>query len=393
MRQYKKKERQDAYDLHILVGGHSRKAHAYLQEMARRSHWSIKVVGHEILLAFSIYNWLKRPKNDIKQLIEHTTENRNWHYGTPPSYILGWLCRVAKNFAAGILWACYYNYLCKYSRGGIGFWNGTKFQDSILLLAINKLNRQSVFFENGLLPNTTTMDNKGINAANSLPREPAFYLRRPLEDVQLPHFLQPRVGRKKNIPKNQPLPKHYLFVPFQVNRDSQILHHSHWIKNMAYFFYILQSVVHRISDERMQFVIKQHPYCKESYSSLRTLASRDSRIVFRDDDTQNLIENSAAVITVNSTAGVEALLLGKKVIALGDAYYNIRGLVQSVKTKAELITAIDAIDEWQPDEKLRLAFLRYVYRHYCIPDDWRHPSSQHFQAVDERLEKIFSNQI
>ena len=53
-------------------------------------------------------------------------------------------------------------------------------------------------------------------------------------------------------------------------------------------------------------------------------------------NTQELIEKSAAVVTVNSTVGIEAMLHLKPVITLGDAFYAVPGLVRPCGRDDEL---------------------------------------------------------
>ena len=40
---------------------------------------------------------------------------------------------------------------------------------------------------------------------------------------------------------------------------------------------------------------------------------------------KEVLKKAELVITLNSTVGIEALLYGKPVLTLGDAFYNIKG--------------------------------------------------------------------
>jgi capsular polysaccharide export protein len=70
---------------------------------------------------------------------------------------------------------------------------------------------------------------------------------------------------------------------------------------------------------------------------------------------------------VNSTVGLEALLVGKPLITLGDALYNIDEVVQSVSTVEGLYQAINKIfDGWQPNHQILQGFLNYLKNNYAI---------------------------
>ncbi len=101
--------------------------------------------------------------------------------------------------------------------------------------------------------------------------------------------------------------------------------------------------------------------------------------------TQALIENAAAVIVVNSTVGLEALLHGKKVIVLGQAFYALEGIARQAGSRDQLAALVRSIDGWQVDRGLIERFLAYLQYEYAIPGSWKAPHVQHAAAVEERL--------
>ena len=122
-------------------------------------------------------------------------------------------------------------------------WNGGKFRQRIAIEIARIKNIEVFYFENGLLPNRLVLDNKGINNNNSIPKNKSFY-QKYKNKLELPIKLTPRVG--KNIQKfsgnKKKLPSKYIFVPFQVDYDTQIITHSHWIKNMRELFYLIENI-------------------------------------------------------------------------------------------------------------------------------------------------------
>jgi capsular polysaccharide export protein len=267
-------------------------------------------------------------------------------------------------------------------------WNGGKFRQRIAL-EVAKLKKIQVFyFENGLLPNTIVFDNQGINYENSVPRELDFF-KNYSSTVELPKELVPRIGKGKEkfVGDKDGLPPKYIFVPFQVDYDTQIITHSHWIKNMRMLFDVIEKVS---KNTQYAFVLKEHPSSGVTYDDLYRRADKIENMSFKNTySTQELIERSQAVITINSTVGMESLLFHKKVIVLGDAFYNIEGITYKASDENTLREVIGAIESVQLDTQIIDNFLKYVYMDYLIPKNDKmyeimcQRMLQHIEAVDE----------
>ena len=57
----------------------------------------------------------------------------------------------------------------------VAVWNGKHLRQALIIQIARALGKQTLFFENGMLPDTTVCDPQGVNADNSVPREAAFY--------------------------------------------------------------------------------------------------------------------------------------------------------------------------------------------------------------------------
>jgi len=259
-------------------------------------------------------------------------------------------------------------------------WNGGKFRQQIAI-AIAKLKGIKVYyFENGLLPHTLVFDQKGINFDNSVPRDRHFY-EAYQSDVPLPKALVPRIGKKRAIFEGdeEKLPETYIFVPFQVDYDTQIITQSPWIQNMRMLYDLVEKIA---SQSNYHFVIKEHPSSGVEYPDLHERASRIPNIHFANaHSTQNLIEQSQAVITLNSTVGIESLLFHKKVIVLGNAFYAIDGITQRVTSEDELLWVLNGLDNLDIDTDLVDRFLRYLYNEYLV-----HKDGTEYQEICQRME-------
>jgi len=262
--------------------------------------------------------------------------------------------------------------------------NGYLAPNAVLALAAGELSMKRLFLENGFYPGTMQADPQGINALSTLPRDPAFYDE--LSEKALgdgwPGDFEIRRSKLKdgNAPAAGGLPEAYVFVPFQVPSDMQILALSPWIGSMLQ----LHAEIAALADAfpGCHFVIKEHP----SFPlSIQDVVKPDSQIRFANSaNTRTLIEGADAVITVNSTVGLEALTLGRNVITLGDAHYAIDGLVLRADNRAALHEAFATLDGWQPDEARRRRFIRFVYNRFLVPMARTDPGKQALTLLSDR---------
>lgn len=248
--------------------------------------------------------------------------------------------------------------------------NGSLYPESVLA-EVSK-DRRRAFVEGGFFPGTMQVDPKGLNAANSVPRDPGFYLDA-VEDFAadgLPDAVNNRASKTQGAGAVDLKPG-YVFVPFQVPSDMQVTLHSPWVRDMEMFQDVICDLADRHPDET--FVIKEHPSFKRSVKGRRS----HPRVIFANDNvTSDLIDGARAVITLNSTVGIEALYLERPVITLGHACYDIEGLVLPAHDAAALDNALIRTRDWRPDERLRRQFLGYLWNRYLVrgtynalPDD------------------------
>ncbi|NND64589.1 MAG: capsular biosynthesis protein [Gammaproteobacteria bacterium] len=286
----------------------------------------------------------------------------------------------------------YFNYLALFTgldTKAIGIWNGQKQPYLTIAEAARAAGKRVLYFENGVMPNTTTIDYQGVNAANSLPRDAKFYQnwQSPINQ-NLPNQLVPYQKHKRRTDSgmNVELPKYYVFVPFQIPSDSQIVSQSTWITSMERLFSVLIEVncyLTNAGNKPYSFVFKEHPAWPRHF---KHLYQKDKNMVFANEtNTQTLIEKSIAVLTINSTVGSESLLFNKRVITVGDAYYNIEGLVKHADNQQQLNKIFIELEHWQSDPQLTHNFLKFVYFNYCIPNSWQQPDTKHIHAAQQRI--------
>ena len=263
--------------------------------------------------------------------------------------------------------------------------NGYLAPNALLDLAARELNLKRLFLENGFFPKTMQCDPRGINALSSLPREASFYDRLNKNDAgaNWPTEFAVRQSKLKDgatadAPDN--LPANFVFVPFQVPSDMQILALSPWIRDMEHLHAEVVALAAAFPDR--QFVIKEHP----SFPiSIQSKVSKHKQILFRNGDTtRDLIERSDAVLTVNSTVGLEALASGKKVVTLGEAHYAIDGLVLRAGDRQALHDAFSSMDAWRPNNERREKFVRFAYNQFLLPLERTAPGDNALKLLKDR---------
>jgi len=295
--------------------------------------------------------------------------------------------------------------------------NDTRWQHALAIYIANKLNIDYLVFELGLFrPNTITIDSKGVNYNNSIPREKGYYENINIKekfdytkvDSEISEFkrnlivskymfyykLGEILGKnsienkkirlvdyfnrffktyikksKRNEKKIAELPKNYIFVPFQVVNDSQTLVHSDFNNMKEFAETVIKGVNNynnKIKDKKISLVFKEHPMDvgKVKYDEFYDKYSDNQNIIFlKSGNTKKLIKNSKLIITINSTVGIEALEMHKKVICLGKAFYSIDGIAQKSNDE-NLATDIEDILSKELNENLINNFIDYLKYNY-----------------------------
>lgn len=93
--------------------------------------------------------------------------------------------------------------------------------------------------------------------------------------------------------------------------------------------------------------VKEHPALVGAVHAPRMKALLEARdnLMLLDPGINNyeVMRSAAAIVTVNSKSGAEALLLGKPVVVLGDAFYRPSALVRTVDRLRDLPSALSRV--------------------------------------------------
>jgi len=291
---------------------------------------------------------------------------------------------------------CFFASLAENTDRVVLVFNGYLAPNALLDLAAQELGLQTLYLENGFFPKTMQCDPKGINALSSLPSAASFYDALSAKETgsEWPSELVVRRSKLDDGDANSSpsdLPSAFIFVPFQVPSDMQILALSPWIKDMVHLHREIVALAAAFPDKH--FVIKEHP----SFPlSIQSRVEPHAQIHFRNSHvTRDLIERSEAVLTVNSTVGLEALTLNKKIVTLGDAHYAIDGIALTANNRTELHAAMGQLNDWQPNEQRRGRFIRFAFNRFLLPLERTSPGPETFDLLTNRANgvDIYSKKI
>jgi hypothetical protein len=110
--------------------------------------------------------------------------------------------------------------------------------------------------------------------------------------------------------------------------------------------------------------VKEHPQAvgtKDMGFYNRVKSTANVRMIYPHVSSRALIAKSSGVITITGTAGMEAMLMNKPAITLGDVFYTfVPKLVQRAKSIEELPTLIRNLDSFEPDEGILENFVSAI---------------------------------
>lgn len=322
---------------------------------------------------------------DVEEMLRVHLTRRRWHRPWLFKPLIRPVYFVLARFGARYRYCVCVRRLRKRHYDALVLWNGHRMPEAAMRQAALRRGQRVIHIENGVLPFTRIADPVGVNAFNSLPRDPEFYRRQPLPAADERWKLAPRPLHRARDPGGvryvRELPEKYLFAPFQIDDDTQVILHSTWIRDMEEFFAVLCDLRKRLAEAGGEWadtriVVKEHPTSPWGWEKLHADAGARGIIFANGNETQELIEKSRGVLTINSSVGIEAMLFGKPVILLGNAFYALPGLVQQAGDRETLCTAVGKLDAWRLDTDLRDRFIHYLETHYCVrrvseaDDDW-----------------------
>ena len=250
-------------------------------------------------------------------------------------------------------------------------WNGLNGSRRVFMDAAKDAGNRQLYFELCPFKGRITVDPCGVNFQNSLPRVAAPYLQWAAAQERPPTWeehatsITARQGAVKRGDAGQahPLEAPFIFVPLQVPGDSQL-------RIFGGNYPTVESVVEAVAraaahlPEGWHVRIKEHPTAKDSLGESHQRLFQGNVVLDNSTDTFAQVAASRAVITVNSSVGLEAMLFRKPVAALGQCFWAIPGVAQHLPDMPALSAAFAAPESMTFDPELRDAFLGFIFNAY-----------------------------
>ena len=304
--------------------------------------------------------------------------------------------------------------------------NDLRWQHALAIHVCKEIGMRYLITERGLFrPHTTTVDFQGVNAYSSIPKGIDFYEKITVKNLP---FREHSIGRLKSFQVNfkfalflclsyfgdiikvnsrlanqrysllsyiflflkqrkklkdkltLALPKKYIFIPLQVNTDTQILVHSQYESMQAFISHVEKTFYAERSD--VSLVFKPHPMDKGKEYVF------DSKSLVVDNETSQLIQGSEFIITINSTVGFEAIQSYKTVIVLGEAFYKIPKLCITSSIRSFREDLLRCLNQRAPiNTQLVDKFVFYLKNEYQVNGNLFNYDAAMFTDIKQRIDK------
>lgn len=242
-------------------------------------------------------------------------------------------------------------------------WNGNGPHFIFLMKVAAKISNLPIFHvERGLLPNTLVFDPQGVNfksyiSGSFLPlinNEERAIARKYIEQFSAEGKTIVGSDADNSMSRAEVLQKiglspssQYIFFPMQIEGDSNIVLNSPIYKKMVEVIEDLKFVARRTG---LKVVCRPHP---ENTITLSELQTRYPGIVF--DNSLHLhimLKHSVANVIINSTVGLESILLGKPTIALGHSVYSGKGITLDAFHKEHIEKSVKKVIDGHIDHEI-----------------------------------------
>ncbi|MFB4331516.1 hypothetical protein [Paenibacillus sp. CR_12] len=186
----------------------------------------------------------------------------------------------------------------------------------------------------------------------------------------------------------------FIFVPFQLESDTQTMLFSPNIKTMLKLVRVLSESLNSYNTEykdNLKIIFKTHPMYKlkepnlDLFNILRVCSQNNNLAITSSIATNELIAKSECVITINSTVGIEALSANKKVITLGNAFYNIEGIAHHVNNIKDLVKDLNTVLNSTFEKDLVQRFLYYIRFNYFSEIYYLNPDQDSVKRLVDRI--------
>jgi hypothetical protein len=149
----------------------------------------------------------------------------------------------------------------------------------------------------------------------------------------------------RDLPASEP----FVYYPLHVPNDAALTVRSpEFLDQYAFLDYLARVLPHNY-----RLAVKEHPALVGAidYRRLRELLASNDNFMMLSPALNNyqVMSAASAVVTVNSKSGAEALLLGKPVLVMGDAFYRTAPFVFRIDRLGDLPEVLTSVLARQPE--------------------------------------------
>lgn len=152
----------------------------------------------------------------------------------------------------------------------------------------------------------------------------------------------------------------FVFFPFHVEPELALLLYAPFHTHQSS---IMQNVAQSLPWDTCLYV-KEHPQAvgvKDMGFYKRVKGTPNVRMIYPHVSSRALIAGSKGVVTITGTAGMEAMLMNKPTVTLGDVFYNfVPKLVTRAKSIEEVPDLVRQFDYFEPNEKILENFVSAI---------------------------------
>lgn len=179
--------------------------------------------------------------------------------------------------------------------------------------------------------------------------------------------------------------KPYILLLLQVPFDAQMIMHS---PNYEKVSEMIDSVGANLP-YGYNLIIREHPLYKGKYEKevYDFIENNDSCTLDNLNSLNGLISLSAVVIVINSTSGLDALLMGKTVVVLGEAYYSNSLVVYEAGKKSSLNKVLNEAVNQAKEKAVINRYLKWLVGDVLIPGHYQDVNLHNAKHV---FKKIFN---
>lgn len=178
----------------------------------------------------------------------------------------------------------------------------------------------------------------------------------------------------------------YILLILQVPHDANFTHHN---PNFSSHFEMLRTI-HSNKPVKSKVLVREHPLYKMRYEKELYDFISCSDDVFLDKSTlvEDTFKKAEIVVVNNSTSGLDALSHYKKVIVLGDSYYDQAPCVFKVESLNNLDCFIENVINSKIDYELVDRYLNSLVYNYLLPGHYRDDALTVSKLVAKKLKIV-----